>query len=219
MKRTVIWLALALSVLFNVFFAAGYMQARTQLKDAESDDHVTQRVANELDLDTQQREAFARLRSSKRASLEPINDEIALLLQDLLDERTQDEPDPNRLGILEGSLQELRRQRHEEQSRRFGEFLGLLSPEQRRMLSHRSRRGHPGRGMRGSMQKRWDQNGDGVIDEQERAAAREMIERRQPRDEGRQDMFNRLDANGDGTLDFEEWSSMQRPMRRGRRDR
>ena len=63
MMRHLIWFVLALSLLFNLFFAAGFVQARA--RQAEAADGVSSLVAKELNLDETQSEVFSRLHSAE----------------------------------------------------------------------------------------------------------------------------------------------------------
>ncbi|MHC4414666.1 MAG: Spy/CpxP family protein refolding chaperone [Planctomycetota bacterium] len=212
MKQHLIWLILALSLLFNLFFTVGFMQARAQVRAADSTEDVSHVVTRELNLDDAQAAVFADLRSSMRDDVAVYDDAIALSRQDLVEELGREEPDLGRVrGIVERNA-DLHQQRRLAGARRFSEFLGILSPQQCRLLSAKVHGGPRGKGRR-FLLKRFDADRDGMLNDEERAAAHEFIEaRRQEREKRRGELFERFDANQDGRLDPQERSALQEWM-------
>lgn len=205
MKRHLIHLALALSLLFNVFFVVGFMQARAQLARVESTSGVSRLVTDELSLNDAQAAVFSRLRSSLRDEMTIHREALALTQEELVAQLAKAEPDLVRVRELVARKAELHRERRLAGSQRFNEFLGVLSPEQCRAMSRRFHRGPPGRGRTFDALERFDANGDGKLDDEERAAAREFMEtRRRERGQRRQEALERFDSDGDGQLDAEE---------------
>ena len=205
MKRNLMWLALAMSVLFNVFFVVGFARARAQLDLVESSNGASRVVASELDLNDEQRAVFSRLRAGMRDEMVAYRDEVALTPTELAAELGKEKPDLERVRNLVARKADLDRQRQLIAVRRFGEFVDVLSPEQCRRLSSRVRHGPLGAGRHARLLERFDADGDGELNEQERAVASERMESwRRAREERRQKMLERFDANGNGHLDPEE---------------
>ena len=220
MMRFVLGFALALSLLFNVFFAVGYMRAQAAVRLANGESNgVTRDVARELELDDDQRVVFRELRTRLRQETAIFDDGIASARAELAAEMQQPEPDPIRLDSISHRIAELHGQRDAVKLHTFREFADVLSPEQRqRIMRHMHRRpggGPDGRRPHGKekMLRRFDANGDGVLDEDEKAKAREAIRQRHLR---RQKMLERFDVNGDGRLDEDERSKMPEEFRRRR---
>ncbi len=210
MKRNLMWLALAMSVLFNVFFVVGFARARAQLELVESSNGASRVVASELDLNDEQRAVFSTLRAGMRDEMSAYRDEIVLTQAELAAELGKEKPDLERVRNLVARKADLDGQRQLIAVRRFGEFVDVLSPEQCRRLSSRVHHGPPGAGRHARLLERFDSDGDGELNEQERAAAREHMEsRRQEWESRRQKMLERFDANGNGRLDPEERDALR----------
>lgn len=171
MKSPFIVLLLALSVLFNVFFLAGYVQARRAVADVANAPALTEQVRGELGLDAAQTALFDDLRRKWRDDAEVYAESLALLRQDMVEELDRDPRDAARLGEVLEREAELRRQWRFAEAGRFGDFLGALTPEQRRKLMGRMERGGPRRG--GRLMQQFDVNRNGMLEPEERAAARE----------------------------------------------
>ncbi|MHC4948307.1 MAG: periplasmic heavy metal sensor [Planctomycetota bacterium] len=205
MIRGVVWLLLAVSILFNVFFAAGYVAARAEAPEEPGADPIVRSVTDELELDEQQAQAFARLRSEHEREASVYMEGQGLARQSLLEELSRDEPDLEKVREIVERSAELHRERRLAETRRFSEFLGVLSPRQCRILSERVR--GPGRGgppWRKRLE-RFDRDGDGELDEQERAEAQAHVEEwRRRRHERHEALLERFDTNGDGRLDLDE---------------
>jgi len=206
MKRQLIWLILAMSLMFNLFFIAGYMRSQSIAARADSPDAVADLVTRELNLSDSQAAVFTDLRSSLKKAAAEYDDSIALAQQDLVDELARDEPDLDNLRDIIDRQADLHRQRRLAGADRFGEFVSVLSTEQRRNLSGRLGRGPFGKHRQRRMLDQFDTNKDGKLDEQERAAAREFENsRRAERERNRRaELIKRYDINGDGELDESE---------------
>ncbi len=242
MKSPLVVLGLALSALFNVFFLAGYVQARRMAAaEVVRASDVTERVRGELGLDPAQSALFDDLRRNWREDAEVYRENLALLRQDMVEELDREPRDPARLGAVLEREAELRRQWRFAEAGRFGDFLGALTPEQRRKLMGRLEHGGPRRG--GRLMQQFDANRDGVLDPDERAQAREHTRSRfadRPRHwpqpgsaegDGRPDGFDhrggpgpgrlrgelmrRFDADRDGKLDPEEETALLEWIRQG----
>jgi len=193
-SRFVLILALAMSLLFNVFFLAGYLRATSQPTDVE------QAVARELDLDPMQSEVFSQLRRTGLEDARVYQDSLSLLRQELVAEVGRDDRDLDRLRDIVDREQDLQREWKLMEASRFHEFLRSLSDEQRRKAARMC--GGPHR-RRAEHLRRFDLDGDGVLDDRERQAAWEHMQQRRREREQRwqQEIRERFDADGDGRLD------------------
>lgn len=240
MKRNLLILLLAMSVLFNLFFAAGFVRARSAWKKASVGDPEAVQVARDLNLDEGQRAAFEELRSTMRAEQAMFAESLALVRQELAQELGREQPDLEKVRSIVSRESELISQRRQAETGRFSAFVGLLNPDQCRKLSERFRgrgpwRGPPAPGSgpgagagpglgsgpdrppggpdgRGrSPLERFDANHDGQLDDEERAAAHLAMQDRIRRERHRQEeMFDRFDADDDGKLDREELGAWMR---------
>ncbi|MCA9291942.1 MAG: hypothetical protein KDA25_12490 [Phycisphaerales bacterium] len=213
MKQGLLWFALALSVLFNVFFAAGYLASQAQ---AAKTDEVTQdvaaRVASELHLTDDQRSVYEELRTEMDAEDAEYREAVALMRQELNAEFSRDKPDIARIQTTMQREAQLRHQRRLKAMERFGEFADILSSDQFQVLSRLAGRPGPDRGR---MYQQFDADGDGRLDETERAAARQAMEGMLEREEARRrEMLTRFDADGDGFLDEVERRALRESQRR-----
>ena len=203
MTRSIVWFLLVLSLLFNVFFVFGYMQAKSssQLQNGNITEanRVTEFVGNELKLDSKQRELFSRLRSEMRG----FNESIALVDQELLNELSKKQPNLDKIREIASNQVELNNQRRSEGSQKFNTLLKALSPDQCKRLSDRVGRGRHGRAQ---FRRMFDENNDGKVDEQEMAKAK--AKRDVWREKKRAEMLEQFDANDDGNIDDEEWGAM-----------
>ena len=208
MIRSLLWFMLALSLLFNVFFVAGAWRVRGEVANGE---RVADLVAADLDLNERQTALFAELHKSFEADKESYEEGIALLHQQLITELSRDEPNLQGVRDLVDQDADLRQQRSRGRSERFNDFVRMLSPEQCQKLSRRVGHSRRGRARWQQMLKKFDADGDGQLNDEERAAAEEHIkERRKDHERHRGDMLERFDANGDGQLDEAERAAMRR---------
>jgi Spy/CpxP family protein refolding chaperone len=212
-RRSAVWLLLALSVLFNVFFAAGFLRARAVLERSGASNGVSRQVAAELQLDDTQRRIFSDLRTGLSEELSVYRQSIEQADQKLLEELSRERPDLEQVRAIMESRADLERQQRMASLQRFSEFLGVLSPEQCGKLSSRARRGHRGhrgRGIPPKVLKQFDADGDGALNEQERAAAQEHWQKERHR--RRKEMLERFDEDGDGRLSREERAALRQWM-------
>ncbi len=228
MKHNLLLFGLVLSVLFNVFFVAGYLKAR-----AEAAPDVATAVGRELGLNTTQAALFRQLRETGRADAELYGDSITLVRRELVDQLNSDH-DPDRVAEIVDREADLRRQWRLAEAMRFSDFVGSLEPKQRRALRSRMQRAQSKQGRHEALVRRFDGNGDGVLDEQERQAARNHMrtrraerERQWGKDPGgppgkgrrgarssgvdrrvRLELIKRFDADGNGRLDAGELDAL-----------
>ncbi len=221
MKQHLILLALALSGLFNVFFVVGYVQARRAQATATD---VTGRVADELGLDTAQSALFAELRTRGRQDADVYEGSLALVRQELVDELNRKQLDPDRLQAIVDREAELRRQWRLEEAARLNDFAASLTPSQRDKLMQRMHRATMHERRRHEMLRRFDTDGDGELNNEERMAARESMQawraerghrwgqrHGEPRSRDRRmrvELLRRFDTDGDGQLGPQERQAM-----------
>jgi hypothetical protein len=223
MKTGILILLLAMSLLFNVFFAAGFLRARHEAKLAGSHaDPAARQVVSELNLDAPQQAAFEQLRSSMREEQEVYAGSMSLLRAELLDELKRDQPDLEKVRSLVSREAELMRQRREAESGRFSTFVGMLNPDQCRRLSARiGGRGpwgrppgespHDGSG-REAIMRQFDANQDGQLSPDEKMHAKDALDRMRHEFERRREewQLERFDRDGDGKLSDDEKNAMRR---------
>ena len=225
MEQQLIVFALALSGLFNVFFLVGYVQAgRAQASGRAAD--VTNVVADELGLDTAQSALFTELQTRGREDADVYESSLALVRQDFVEALNREQIDPARLQGIVDRESELRRQWRLAQADRLHDFVGSLTPSQRHKLMQRMHRSTMYERRRQEMLQRFDANDDGELDEQERTAAREHMQKRRaerehrrgqgpgeprPRDRRlRMELMKRFDTDGDRQLDPDERQAIMR---------
>jgi len=166
---------LVVSLVFNAMFIGGYLHARARADLAESEEARAELVADELQLDDEQLKTLRDLRAEAQQQVARTRQRIFLARQDLWAEINSPSPDPDRIAAAEERLAELYREISRQGLSGFRAFMDTLRPEQRRAVIKRIRtRGllHP-RAQR--MLRRFDTDGNGVLDETERAKAREAL--------------------------------------------
>ncbi len=217
MIRSLVWFILVLSLLFNAFFVAGAWRVRGE---ASNGDRVVNLVAADLDLDEPQAALFAELRQGVESDQQAYEEGIALLHQQLITELSRGEPNLQGVRDLVDQEADLRQQRSRGRSERFNDFVRMLSPEQCQKLSRRVGHSRRGRARWQAMLRKFDTDGDGQLNDEERAAAEKHIKAyRKDREGRRRDMHERFDANGDGQIDDAERAAMREWMsqRNGRK--
>ena len=235
MKQNLLLFGLVLSGLFNVFFVAGYLKAR-----AEAAPDVIAAVGSELGLDTTQAALFKQLRETGRADAELYQDSITLVRRELVDQLNSDH-DPRRVAEIVDREADLRRQWRLAEAMRFSDFVASLDPQQRRALGSRMKHAASKQKRHEALLRRFDADGDGVLDEQERQAARKHMrarraererhghngfgvppgmDRRGSRRSGmdrrlRHELIKRFDADGNDRLDAGELEALLEWIREG----
>ena len=215
MKRRTVNLLLALSLLFNAFVLIGYARYLVGDDQALAADEVVNRAVEDLDLNEEQQKAFTDLRASMEKDRAAYDDAIELAKQELDEEMRSESPDRQRLDEINEQLADLYHQRRIAGARCFGEFVETLTPDQRRRMSERMHRGRGGEGRRrGGYTQGVDPNAEGVLAEQEGAAAPKAMSAERGRHDGRgrrarngqtrRQVFERFDADRNGRLDESE---------------
>jgi Ca2+-binding EF-hand superfamily protein len=213
-RKSLVPMLLALSALFNVFFAAGYVTARSGAGAAAPPADAV--VVERLGLDEQQATVFRQLRAGMEDDRAFMRDARELARQELAKELALPQPDLERVRAITEAQTELEMRQHEMRSKRFEDFLDVLSKDQCRRLSGLM---HGDRPRFGDFLKRFDRDGDGRLSPEEEAEARAHRDKRseEMRDRRRQEMLDRFDKDGDGALSDEEreearrWREHDRP--------
>jgi Spy/CpxP family protein refolding chaperone len=174
------WILLMLSIAFNVTFMGGFFHARTvadsSLPEQADEDVVADKVADEMGLSAEQRTKFLSLRHEMEGTLRDLHEAIELAHEEWLAETSKPSPDPEAVAAAQDELTRLQMESRKLRFSSFQQFMGILTPEQRRRASERMGRGmhHHGPGKEDFL-RRFDTNGDGVVDDAERENARQMI--------------------------------------------
>jgi Spy/CpxP family protein refolding chaperone len=224
MKQSVLILVLAMSLLFNLFFAAGFMRARAEARRSlRVADPEAMNVARDLNLDESQQASFEQMRATMREEQVAFADSLALVRQELIDELNREQPDLEKVRFAVTRETDLLAQRRQAETARFSAFVGLLNPEQCRRLSQRlggrglldGRFGSgsgpaPGHGGPGRPDRSGGPGADGPDDPRHGGpGGRPFLDRMQ-----------RFDANKDGNLDDVERAAARQALEeRIRQDR
>ncbi|MEW6356151.1 MAG: Spy/CpxP family protein refolding chaperone [Planctomycetota bacterium] len=174
---------LLVSLVFNVAFVVGYLVSRSTPETLATAEKVTEVVADDLALDPAQREKFAALYKKSQDDGAKLQEAIRMTRESLTAELSSPSPDPERVRTLQGELPELYRAYREASLKHYKEFMETLTPEQRRQAAerieqqekHHWRRPHHPPWMQGKPLERFDADGDGQLNEEERAKARESV--------------------------------------------
>jgi hypothetical protein len=215
-RRNLPWLLLAISVVFNVFFVVGYLQARSVADLSASDDGIETLVRNELNLSEEQAAAFHGLRADMMNEAALLQNQRALASRELLQELDSEMMNLERLFDIVSGDAEMHREWRLGAMERMKQFVSMLTPEQKskfwRHVHKRKRHRIPEHVM-----KRFDADGDGNLDEVERQAAKQHMDERWA--EMRRKRLARFDANSNGKLDPDEEQAWRAWMQIRRHDK
>ncbi len=223
MSQNLYWIVCATSMVFNATFGLGYLSASREATTLNDPEVVTDRIDAMLDLDLEQSRLYRDMHDEIRQQREELKSAIQLTEQSILDEHAKANADAQRLAQLQDESEVLRTAYHRTASDRMQRFMEALRPEQRRTMADRiGQRMNWQRGGTQPMQ-RFDRNGDGQLDLQERQDAHESMRERvrdfmQMRQRAnrtdkapeenfqqmRQRLMDRFDLDGDGQLSAEE---------------
>ena len=235
MTRTMLTALLALSVIFNVFFVIGAM---THSPEYQSNRRL-QRMTRELELDARQSDRLAELRTSFGNQNAVLQGDLHHIRMQIAQELDGDAPDLDLVRDLMEQEAELAATRRASAAQHFSDFIDLLSPPQRHALGRRLAADRKPRTLPPEVASGFDEDGNGILSEEEHARARaEMRRRHEQRRHRREQARERFDTNENGTLDAEEREAMRawlleqgfevseafdrprsRPNEKGRRDR
>jgi Spy/CpxP family protein refolding chaperone len=198
---------LALSVIFNIFFVIGTLGHSPERESMRR----LQRIANDLELNPQQSNRLTELRTSFNGQAAILQNDLHRVRQEIASELDAESPDLDRVRALMQEEGELAAARRASAARHFGDFIDLLTPEQRHMLGRRfepSRRG--GQGLPPETIARFDSDGDGTLNEAEHAKAHAEMRQHQERRRGwREEARRKFDVNQNGQLEPEEREAMR----------
>jgi len=184
MIRKLPWVLLAISIIFNFTFTGGFLRARSDRQAVETPESGTKMVADEFGLTEDQQKVFSGLRQEARARTNEVRQGLLLTRQDLLSEMSSDSPDPQRLSEIQDRLAELYWEYRRQSSEHLQQFLKVLRPDQRRAVMKHIRDRERTRSAGRRLLERFDRNGDGKLDKDERASARQHFPPRHGRGKG-----------------------------------
>ncbi len=147
-RRQLLWVVLAVSLALNLFFVAGALWIRLQqpLAPATPEERL-QQMAGELNLDPQQRQAFAQYAQTMREELAQMRDSVRPLIGQAWSEVAKPRSDEGRVMQLLDQVAEQRRGFQQKLTAMTHSFLAQLSPEQRAkfivLARHRPLPWHP----------------------------------------------------------------------------
>jgi Spy/CpxP family protein refolding chaperone len=162
--------ALAVSLAFNAMFAVGYFTARTTASPERDGNGTTDAVAEKLGLNDAQRHKLRALRKEYQAKSQELLQAAQLAQEQLWLKSCDPDADPEQLQQLRNDLFEIHHARRELELAQFGDFLELLTPDQRERVHQRLRRPHRPPHW-GPPMRRFDENQDGVLAPEERERA------------------------------------------------
>ena len=132
MKRNALLAALGLSLLFNIFVLVGFMQSRSKTAQAADEPKRLEQLARDLNLNDSQAQLMQRLREDQRRQSALIDENVAVVRQEIAAELRKASPDLDRLRTLVDQEADLYRQRRQINAELYSRFVGGLSPAQPR---------------------------------------------------------------------------------------
>ena len=213
MKRNALLAALGLSLLFNIFVLVGFMQSRSKTAQAADEPKRLEQLARDLNLNDSQAQLMQRLREDQRRQSALIDENVAVVRQEIAAELRKASPDLDRLRTLVDQEADLYRQRRQINAELYSRFVGGLSPAQRQTLGQRA--DHPARTPQvpHRILERFDRDHNGRLEPEEWQWARQEMERRRrdfPQPPRPNFNWREFDANRDGRLDESEIAAMER---------
>jgi len=139
-KSRLVWIALALSLVLNVFFVAGGIWVKMSVRSALPPIVRLQRLGDRLDLNEDQRVAFDQFIRVIRLHGRFVRETNQPLLDRIWIELAKRTPDEDAVGKLGAQVGDNRQAFMKEVSVSFFAFVKTLSPEQREKLSTIARR-------------------------------------------------------------------------------
>lgn len=225
MSVRVLFILLVISLVFNVAVLIGFIKTRSTATPAthkpqpQSQPMVPEgkpwldRVARELRLDANQRAAVEGLQKRQQQQNSIFGDSVVVVRQDLQEEVRKAEPDLERVRALVDQEADLVRQRRLAEAELYGEFVGLLTEEQRQHMRDRAMpredgRGGPPIGPDGKAGGNGGAGGAGGPDGRAR----------DPNAPPPPDVVRRFDRNKNGRLDPEEAKEARKDLQNRRRE-
>jgi uncharacterized membrane protein len=207
------WILLGLSVLFNFFFAGGFLQAKDELTTVSGEQGALDELADRLDLTAEQRQAYLRLKRDAREHAAEVRSAVEDIRERFWDELAGDTPNAEELAELHRLEAEQRFRGRLMMARRLREFADTFTPGQRRQFvrmvrrrldEHRRPRPRPPHDVRGGRPGGPPNTGPAT------APGAEMRRRM---------ILHRFDTDGDGVLSAEERARAFEAIRARRRNR
>jgi len=212
MIRRLPYILLGLSITFNVFFAGGFLEARSASVRLGATDGADL-VAERLGLSPEQRQAYERLRDEASGDARQAREAIFAARQEFWTMLGDESADPAQLRDLVEFEADQGRQLRVQMLGRCREFMGVLAPPQRAALVEAVLKREAGRPGARPVLGQFDADGDGRLSDAERAAVRERFRSRwMEAQRGRARLLERFDADGDGRLDPEEWAEAMKAL-------
>jgi len=222
------WILLMLSVLFNFFFAGGFLHARSEWQAPQTQAGAADLVAERLGLDEAQRQAFADLKHATAEKAEEIRQAIFEARRQVHSGVGAESVDREKLSELMRFEAEQRMELRLLAGEHLRKFVAVLRPEQRRKLAEMlASRPGPGRGplarpgqqggpwgggpdAREAFRKRMEEfrRGRG---EDPRDGARDLL--REAWERRREELIQKFDADGDGALNEQEMQRARQFLR------
>ena len=136
MKRRILWVLLVVSLAFNVAFLLGYLHALSTMRKSKTPEGRAQLLADRLELDGAQKEAYEQIRKAVLAEWERLDQEYDADANNkaFWAEMAKDEPDANRLHELRARAVEYRNEFERVRIDSLLKLQRLLRPEQRLKL-------------------------------------------------------------------------------------
>jgi uncharacterized membrane protein len=153
MRRRLVWVALALSLALNVFFVGGAVWVRMHVHHGlggppfgRPPHERIEAIARDLSLDPAQRSAFDRFIRDARKETKQVREANEKLSDSAWDEMLKPQPDQDLLRRVFDEISTNRREYQTGMTATLLDFLGKLSPDQRRQFVDIARNRKNGRG-------------------------------------------------------------------------
>lgn len=227
MSRRVLVILLVVSLLFNFAVLIGFVKARRGLgKPGGPGPHdqpppatmpfaqtPLARLANELRLDPSKAAEVQELQRRQQQQQQVFADSLLVVRQDLQAELRKESPDLERMRGLVDQEADVMRQRRQAEAELYGEFVSLLSPQQRQQLGRRLSPAARQKNARPpDVVERFDRNKNGRLDPEEAKQARKELEGRRrevaPHVQQLPPLWPWFDADSDGELNEVERAEM-----------
>jgi len=127
------WMWLCVSLVFNVLFIAGYWRAKPHTDHFGRFEHRAKRMAQRLDLNSNQQQAFDQLVKEAIDKRAQRRQEIGSWREKIMAELVKDQPDE---AVLQAFMEQgHHRQRREQMIGHMRQLMAILRPEQRQLFT------------------------------------------------------------------------------------
>lgn len=130
-RGRLVWVALALSLTLNIFFVFGLLWFQVAGEPMHTPAERVAATANELNLSAGQRGAFQQFVHEVQERSRLLRDSNQPLIQQVWDELAKPQPDQALVARLVDEATENRHAYQKDMAAVLGQFLAILSPEQR----------------------------------------------------------------------------------------